>query len=192
MRISSKTTVLVVALALGLLASVLSATPATAADRTFTLFGSRAGGWGFSNTSLTSPGPHLEVVLGDNVTLILTSADQFSHDWFIDYDNDGSDDANEPGSPGTFSDTPESWNFTATRNGTYVYQSEQGSDEERMWGLITIHPPGASLPGSGGPPDATTLAIVGLIIAVVAVVALYMLFGRKMGRPRAPPPPPEE
>jgi FtsP/CotA-like multicopper oxidase with cupredoxin domain len=191
MRTSSKTVILAAALVFGLFASVFSATPA-AADRTITLFGTRTGGWGLTNTSITSPGPHLEIVQGENVTLFLTSADNFNHDWFIDYNLDASSSGGEPEFPSTFDEETDNWTFSADRNGTYVYRSEGSSDGARMWGLITIHPPGASLPGSGGPPDATTLAIVGLIIAVVAVVALYMLFGRKMGRPRAPPPPPEE
>jgi hypothetical protein len=190
MRLSSKTAVLAAALVFGLLASVFSATPA-AADRTISLYGSRAGGWGLTNTSITSLGPHLQIVQGENVTLFLTSADDFSHDWFIDYDKDGSDGGDEPGHPGTFGAITENFTFSADRNGTYLYRSAGDADGERMWGLITIHPPGTSLPGGGGA-DVTSLAIVGVIIAVVAVVALYMLFGQKLRRRGAPPPPPEE
>jgi hypothetical protein len=190
MRASSKAAVVVATLIVGLFASVFSATPA-AADRTIELYGTRAGGWGLTNTSITSPGPHLEIVQGENVTIFLTSADTFSHDWFIDYNLDSSDGGDEPGHPGSFGSTTENFTFAADRNGTFVYRSAGSSDGPKMWGLITIHQPGAALPGAGGAPDATTLAIVVLVIAVVAVAFLYYFVVRKARGPPAPPPPEE-
>jgi hypothetical protein len=192
MRASSKAVVVAATLIVGLLASVFSATPA-AADRTITLYGTRAGGWGFSNTTITSPGPHLEIVQGEMVTLFLTSADQDPHDWFIDYNLDSSSGGNEPQLPGTFDENTRNWTFSANRNGTFVYRGE-GADGEKMWGLITIHPPGTTVPGGGGGggADPTSLAIVGVVIAVVVMFALYYFVIRKGVRPRAPPPPPEE
>src|SRR5205823_6661776 len=72
------------------------ATPAAAGrDLTYQLYGSRNGGWGSTNTSLTTPGPLIEVEVGDNVTLNLTSLDGLSHRWFIDYNNNSAADASE-------------------------------------------------------------------------------------------------
>jgi len=48
-------------------------------DLTYHLYGSRSAGWGFTNTSLTRPGPLIEVEVGDNVTLNLTSVDGLTH-----------------------------------------------------------------------------------------------------------------
>lgn len=200
MKTSSRTALVVAAMmTFGLFGLAFSATPAAAQNQTITLYGSRAGGWGLTNTSLTTPGPHLQIVQATNVTLVLTSADQFTHDWFIDYDVDSSLDGNEPGHPGTFGSVTEFSNFTTDQNGTFIYRSAGSSDGPRMWGLITILPPGSSLPGAGGLTDITTLAIVVAAVAVIAILVLAMRFGLFGGKkrgprapPRTPPPPPEE
>ncbi|HYR82351.1 MAG TPA: hypothetical protein VEN80_08645, partial [Thermoplasmata archaeon] len=49
-----------------LLAPAGFATPATAAGSPTYLYANRSTGWGFSNTSLTSPGPNLEVEVGEH------------------------------------------------------------------------------------------------------------------------------
>src|SRR5207249_2425093 len=78
--------------ALGIAAALLGvsafSTPAAAANNVpISLYGSRAAGWGETNTTLTAPGPPLTVHVGDNVTLNLTSVDGVTHRWCIDYNN---------------------------------------------------------------------------------------------------------
>src|SRR5438046_72692 len=101
--------------AIALAACLGSAQPAAAADRTIVLFGDdNAPGWGPDLGNITNPGPTLTVDLGDNVTLMLTGADNTNLRWYIDYDDDSTHDANEPRSP-QFRNTPTpvQWNFTA-------------------------------------------------------------------------------
>src|SRR2546422_762070 len=72
---SKPRTAFIVALgiAAALLASSAISTPAAAANTAITLFGSRAGGWGLTNTSLSTPGPPSNPLLpgGQNTVLIV-------------------------------------------------------------------------------------------------------------------------
>jgi len=171
--------------ALGIAAALLGvsafSTPAAAANNvSFTLFGSRAGGWGLTNTTVTSPGPALTVHVGDNVTLNLTSLDAFTHRWFIDYNGNNVSNGAEPTSP----------NF-----GTLRYRSDRtggpGDDLSTMWGNITIlaaqTTPPPLLPGG----ENTVLIVAGVIVIIVAVIAFAAFFWRRMGKPGTPPPPPQ-
>ncbi len=183
----SKALFVAVSLASLLLASMLPSTPAAAGNVSFNLFGSRPSGWGSTNTSLSTPGPGLTVNQGDNVTLVLTSVDGRRHNWFIDYDNDAADDPNEPKSP-DFRTSVVTWNFTANRNGTFVYRSLY--DLATMWGLITIRPAG-SPPSDGAPGISTLLLGAGLGAILVAVFAVVAILGRRGRMPKEPPPPRE-
>ncbi len=94
-----------------------SANPAS-----FTVFGGFVGpvGWGFTSSTVTSPGPDLTVATGETVTMSLTSADGAPHNWGVDYDGNGFIDAGEPISS-NFPPTT-SLTFTATTTpGTYTY-----------------------------------------------------------------------
>ena len=180
-------------LAAALLASSAISTPAAAANTAITLFGTRAGGWGLTNTSLSTPGPPLTVYVGDNVTLNLTSLDGFNHRWFIDYDGNNVSSGSEPTSPNF--GTALHWNFTVSnRTGTFQYRSDRtagpGDDLSTMWGNITIlaaetTPP----PLLGG--ENTILIVAGMIVIIVAVIAFAAFFWRRMGKPGTPPPPPQ-
>jgi heme/copper-type cytochrome/quinol oxidase subunit 2 len=167
-----------------LLASMGFASPASAKqDRSFALFGSRAAGWGFTNTSLTIPGPPMQVEVGDNVTLNLTSVDGRSHDWFIDYNNNSAVNPGEPRSPNF--GTAVLWNFTVSNmTGTFRYRSDRvaGGDLATMWGNITILPAG-SLQG----PLSNPLVFGGLILALVAVLVVAVLYHRRSGKPPVSP-----
>ena len=194
---SLKAIAIVASLACALLVGAFP-TPVAADDVRITLSGSSAGGWGHTNASLSIPGPHLTVVEGDNVTLVLTSADGNPHDWFVDFDIDGSDDSDEPSLPGTFS-TTRTWNFTARRptgpsgNATaYVYRSLGSADQATMWGLITILPPGSSRPspGPGAGLGPETLIVVGVVLAIAAAAFVAWAIARR--RRMAGPPPPSE
>ena len=174
-----------------LLATIGIAVPGAAArNLTYHLFGSRTAGWGFSNTSLTTPGPLIQVEVGDNVTLNLTSVDGRMHRWFIDYNNNSVADATEPASNnfGVGID----WNFTVSnQTGTFVYRSDRtagpGDDLAAMWGNLTVRPAG-STPGTF---EANALLIGGAVVLFVVVLAVAALYRRRT-KPPVPPPPPEE
>ncbi len=170
-----------VSLALAAIAVLGVATPrAAAADRTFTLYGSQTEGWGFTNTTMSHPGPTITVDLGDNVTLTLNSTDGPNHNWFIDYDNDGTDDPDEPNS-GNFQSTQITWNFTADRAGTFNYRCKFHPTE--MTGTLVIRE--ASPPASGGSSGNAGWVIGGAIIALIAIVAIaYFLMKRQPGASR--------
>jgi FtsP/CotA-like multicopper oxidase with cupredoxin domain len=164
-------------------------TPARAShDVLFHLYAGRntgAIGWGFTNTSLTTPGPLIQVSVGDNVTLNLTSVDGRTHTWYIDYNNNSHADATEPRSPNF--GIAQLWNFTVSNvTGTYRYRSSAGGDTA-LWGNITIS---AASTGSGGPQltSNTTLLIVGIVVAVFIVGLALAAFVTR--RRKAPPPPP--
>src|SRR5712691_459579 len=183
---SKPRTAFVVALgiAAALLATSAFSTPAAAANNiSITLFGSRLGGWGYTNTSLTTPGPLLTVHVGDNVTLNLTANDTFTHRWFIDYNGNNVSSGSEPTSPNF--GTALLWNFTVSNvTGTYRYRSDRtagpGDDLANMWGNITILPAGTTPPPLGG--ENTDLIVAGVIVIIVAVIAFAAFFWRRMGK----------
>ncbi|HYT01250.1 MAG TPA: multicopper oxidase domain-containing protein [Thermoplasmata archaeon] len=191
MKPSRKGILLVVSLTWALLAVSFAAPRAAAADVPISLYGSRAGGWGLTNTSLSIPGPELTVHVGDNVTLNLTSLDGLTHRWFIDYNGNNASNGGEPTSPNF--GTAVVWNFTVSNvTGTYKYHSDRtggpGDDLATMWGNITILPAGSTNPFLGG--DNTVYVIAGSIVILVAVLAFAAFFWRRMKSP--PPPPPEK
>lgn len=183
--------------ALGIAAALLSvsafSTPVAAANNvSIKLYGSRAGGWGFTNTSLTTPGPPLTVHVGDNVTLNLTANDTLTHRWFIDYNGNNVSGGSEPTSPNF--GTAVVWNFTVSNvTGTYQYRSDRaagpGTDLTNMWGNITILPAETTPPPVLGGAN-TVLIVAGVVVIIVAVIAFAAFFWRRMGKPGTPPPPP--
>ena len=180
-------TIVAVSLACLLLGALGTSVPGAAARNVnFTLYGSRNAGWGFTNVSLTIPGPEIAVEVGDNVTLNLTSLDGRNHIWFIDYNNNSNADVGEPQSQ-PFG-IARLWNFTADRNGTFIYRSA-GRDADTMWGNITIRPAGI---GSPSGLDTASVAIAGLLVLGVAVVVVALFFRRRPRPPELPPTPPDE
>ena len=109
----------------------------TASVVNINLFGSASSGWGFTQNSMTSPGPTMTVNIGDLVNLTLTSVDGFPHKFFVDYNGDGSPGSGEPAST-TFTGTI-NYQFNATIAGTFVYfcQFHPGL----MRGTFTIQQP---------------------------------------------------
>lgn len=184
MKRHRKTILLVVSLTFALFASSLSAPRAAAAEKTIPLFGDRDAGWGFSNTTVTSPGPLIEVEVGDNVTLNLTSLDGRMHNWFIDYDGNNASGPGEPKSP-NFGDNREYTFIVSNVTGTFHYRSDRGTDGALMWGNITIREAsGGFLPIIGGDPTIVIIGIVAIAVAALAVAAMY-------ARRKKTPPPPE-
>ena len=185
-------TVVAISLACLLLAAIGTSVPSAAGRNVnFTLYGSRNAGWGFTNVSLRIPGPPIEVQVGDNVTLNLTSVDMRNHNWFIDYNKNNVSDVGEPKSVVCW--IARLWNFTvANKTGTFPYRSDRGgggaTDATTMWGNITIRAAGTGTPFGL---DTAALTIAGLVVLVIAVVAMAALFGRRSRPPPVPPPPPE-
>ena len=105
-----------------LMIGVLSAAfvpKAKAATLNYHLYGSASAGWGFSPTTMTSPGPIIEVHVGDIVNLTLTSQDKVTHQFFVDYNGNGVPDSGEPESP-SFTGTIV-YKFTANTVGNVTY-----------------------------------------------------------------------
>jgi len=159
------------ALVLGLALSVSGARPAAAEERAFTLYGASALGWGFTNATMTIPGPALVVTEGDNVTLTLNGTDADNHNWFIDYDNDTNVDADEPATQGNFRAEQIVWNFTADRAGMFAYRCRFHA---AMWGNITIVAANATPPSDGSGSLLVVGAVAGGLVAVLAVATLLM------------------
>ena len=165
-----------------LLASVGFATTATATESLTYLYATRSTGWGFTNTSLTSPGPNLAVEVGEHVTLNLTSLDGRNHNWFIDYNDNSVVDANESYSDsGTFRGNLQ-YDFTVgNQTGTFVYRSRFNGDGN-LWGNITVRPAGF-LGGLLGNP----LLLAGIVAVIVAIVAVAIWARRRPRQPEEPP-----
>lgn len=128
--------VMLAALAFAIVTSAIAIVPAQGDTETFTLFGDTIGGWGLTSTSITSPGPHLTVTVGDTVALTLNSADSIRHNWFIDYNNNSVVDSGEPSSADFQGTTAGSFTFTADRVGTFWYKCKYHTT--MMIGQITI------------------------------------------------------
>jgi len=105
-----------IALAFGPMASV------RASPVSYTLYGT-TGGWGFTATTITSPGPDLTALPGEMVSMTLYSADGVRHNFYVDYNGNGMPDTGEPLSADFRSSTiPITYDFTATSTpGTYAY-----------------------------------------------------------------------
>lgn len=97
----------------------VSVLPVGASVHNISLFGSASQGWGFTPSSISSPGPTIIVVQGDLVNLTLTSQDGLPHRFFVDYNGNGVLDSDEPASP-VFSGTI-NYQFNATTSGTFTY-----------------------------------------------------------------------
>jgi plastocyanin len=152
----------------------------------YTLVGHTVSGWGFSNATMTEPGPHITVYLGDVVTLTLIGNDSNTpHNWFIDYNNDSQPSPGEPSSPnfnGLGAPKIIVWNFTADRPGTWTYRCL--FHPSLMTGTLDVLPDGrplnASLSGNavrGWGETNATIANPGpeIIVGVGALVTLTLI-----------------
>lgn len=132
------TTILVVFLVAVATTQIHDARAAT--TRNFTLYGSYSQGWGFTATSISSPGPTIVIEQGDTVNLTLFSHDGFIHRFFVSYTNASSPNTGDPQSS-DFSDTV-NFQFVATNTtGTYTYHCSHHPDQ--MWGYFQVVPTGA-------------------------------------------------
>ncbi len=138
---TQRAAILLAAVLLGLSGfAVLGAPTARAAPtRSFILYGDAVDGWGFTTSSISTPGPTLVVNAGDLVSIELFANDSATHTWFIDYDNNSATNAGEPTSGQFHSATTPTWyNFTAdaAHVGTWTYRC--AIHPNTMKGLIVI------------------------------------------------------
>ena len=124
----------IVVLLIGISAASIRIQEAKAAATTvnITLYGSTGGifhqtppiGWGFSATTITTPGPTITINQYDYLNLTLYSEDGEPHQFFVDYNNDSTIDPGDPAMPTTFSSSTVGtvWGFNATRSGTFTYR----------------------------------------------------------------------
>lgn len=134
------------------------------------LYGSLATptGWGYNNTSISTPGPTLVFLQGTNLTLHLFSKDGVDHTWFIDYNGDGGANSDEPQSAHFNASSPATYRVTLNRAGTWTYRC--GIHTQQMYGTITVASTGAA------PPPGFTIGLVPGIM-LVTVVAVLVLAG---------------
>ena len=79
---------LIVVLLVGMLSTAFRIPNVKAATvRSFHLYGSFSQGWGFTQGSMSIPGPMIEVEQDDTVNLTLTSTDSLTHRFFLSYHN---------------------------------------------------------------------------------------------------------
>ena len=105
----------------------------------FTFYGNSVRGWGFSNATITEPGPNITVYFGDVLNLTLIGNDSAPHSWFIDYDNSLAVSGDEPTS-GDFNvagNIVGRGSLPAVHPGNWTYRC--GMHPSTMTGTIRIH-----------------------------------------------------
>ncbi len=157
---------------------VVQATP------TFTLWGSAAApnGWGFTSTSVTYPGPTLNVAQGQTVSIDLFSADGADHTFYVDFANSGSTSGNTV-SPDFNGTHPVRFSFTASLAGNYTYACGiHGASS--MKGTVQVAASGGP---ASSPPDYTTYAVAIVVIVIVAIIAAIVIRRKPKSPPAQPP-----
>jgi len=128
------------ALLLAAVATTQIYTAKAATTRNFTLYASYTSGWGFTATTITSPGPTIVVEQGDTVNLTLISNDAIAHNFFVSYTNASSPDPADPWSP-DFGSNAVNFQFVASNTvGTYQYHCSFYPTV--MWGYFKVVPTG--------------------------------------------------
>jgi plastocyanin len=140
-----------------------------------TLVGSSSRGWGVSNTTISNPGPGIQVGSGAHITLTLlanASDANTRHNWFIDYDGNRQRDTGEPASPdfnGPSDPKVLRFAFNATRAGSFIYRCE--FHPTVMLGSIDIVGQASAPPmglGVGLIPGIMLIALGGVLVFAVA------------------------
>jgi heme/copper-type cytochrome/quinol oxidase subunit 2 len=133
-----------------------------ATTRNVTLYGYYLQGWGFTSTSISSPGPTIVVEQGDTINLTLISNDGITHRFFVSYTNSSSPSSGEPESQ-DFSGTS-NYQFVATNTtGTYTYRCLHHPDV--MYGYFQVVPTGTI-------PEFQPLIMLSLLVTSTTAAAL--------------------
>ena len=147
---------------------------------TFELYGDGVRGWGEQNTTsgITMPGPTLTANQSATVTIDLTSADGQLHSWFIDLNNDSTQQASEPHSNDFTASTRYSFQVTLAP-GNYTYRCR--IHPSMMFGTFAVRSTG----GGGGPSGIDPTLLIGGIVIVIAIVAggAAVMMRRKKPKP---------
>ena len=133
-----------------------------------TLHGNLLRGWGFSNSTISSPGPSLAFLSGTNVTftLIANETDQnLTHDFYIDYNGDRAPNPNEPKAPNFSGGKPETVTLHLDQAGNFTYYCEYHPGI--MYGTVLIY--GEST-ASGG---FNVALIPGIMLAALSGVLIF-------------------
>lgn len=130
-----------------------------------TLYGSATQGWGFTQQSMSIPGPQISFTQGVPVSLTLISADSNVHDFYVDYNDNEAIDSGEPRSP-TFSSTTVTYEFTPDRTGQFTY-------------YCSFHP--ATMRGNTEIiiPELTGTALAVFMVALTALTTVAVVYIRK-------------
>jgi plastocyanin len=153
--------ILAVFLATSVAATQIHGTRA-ATTRVFTLYGGSLLGWGFTPSTISIPGPTIQVEQGDTVNLTLISYDGVTHRFLLSYKNSSTPSSGDALSP-DFSNTI-NFTFVATSTvGTYTYYCTL--HPMVMYGTFQVVPTGTI-------PEFEPLMLLPLLIAGTAVAAL--------------------
>lgn len=144
----------------------------------FHLYGSYLSGWGFSPSSMTSPGPTITVNEGDVVNLTLTNQDTglyaSPHQFLLSYHNSSIPQSDDVESPQIAAGETIVFSFTANVSGTFKYYCV--FHPSVMYGTFTVT--------SAIPEFPSLIVLPGFMIAAVLAAILYRL---KIKRPLASP-----
>ena len=125
-----------------------------------TLYGSSILGWGFTEGSMSRPGPQIDFQEGQLYNMTLISADGVTHKFFVDYNGNGTPDDDEPVSP-DFSSTI-NFQFTPNKTGEFTYYCHYHPNT--MYGNVTIIP---------------EFSLIGLILVMIALGLILVVYKRK-------------
>ena len=151
---------------------------------TYTLWGSNGTvhGWGSTASSITQPGPALQVTQGQTVTLDLFSANGVDHSFYVDFAGTNSTSSNtvSPIFNGTHSVR---FSFVASQAGNFTYACGiHGASV--MSGTLVVK---SSAPPPSSPPDYTVYAVAIVVIVIIAIVAAVIIRRRPKTPPAQPP-----
>lgn len=144
-------------------------------SNTISLFGSAVpidgnvwGGWGYSVNSISQPGPTINVTQGELVTMNLTSADNATHRFFVDYNGNHMPDTGEPDS-GNFGPFNVSVIFQFTPNQSGVFNYYCAHHPDIMFGEMSIN---ASVP---------EFQVISVVIVLLVLVSIVGIASKKCG-----------
>jgi hypothetical protein len=154
----------IIVLFLAAVAATQVFTVKAATTRYFTLYGSHNHGWGFTATSITSPGPTIVVEQGDTVNLTLISNDAIAYNFFVSYTNASSPGSGDPWSD-DFGSNAVNFPFVASNTvGTYQYRCSYYPTV--MWGYFKVVTTGTI-------PEFRPLIMLSVLIAGTAAAMVY-------------------
>jgi len=149
------------------LASTAGIQSARAAVQEFHLYGLSTSGWGFSSTTMDSPGPTITVTVDDVVNLTLTNEDNGlyapDHQFLLSYENSSTPQAGDPVSPTFGAGQTIVFTFTANVTGTFTYYCV--FHPSVMYGTFVVSPVVPEFP--------SLIILSCFMTAVLVAVALY-------------------